>query len=304
MKKREPVMKFSDLPKDERPKARLELMGLGGISNAELISLAIGVDDIQKGYDILSKLDRGIASLPNMSVTELMGLGFSKAQAIRFTAANELFSRARSTGVGSLKIDNHSQVAKFFDDRLRNEAVERCFAMCLNSKGVLGSYFELSVGGATGSIVEASELYRQAIKRAAASVILVHNHPSGDSRPSGPDISVTKRLFEAGKLLDIRFLDHIVVGRGEYTSIRELHGDIFGDRTGLQLSAERAFIVNEKADCLYSTGAGRQTGQPGQSHTAPALPGIVQDGKEDPRAAARAEAGSIEKDLSVGPYDR
>jgi DNA repair protein RadC len=228
-------MKFSDLPPEERPKARLKFAGIESISNAELVSLAIGTDDIGKGYDVLSKLDRGIASLPDMSVAEFEGLGFSAAQAVQFAATNELFSRARGAGMENLKMDNPAQVAKFFDDRFRNETIERCFVMCLNNKGELGSYFELSAGGTDSSIVEARELYRQAIQRAAAGVVLVHNHPSGDSRPSQADVYLTQKLIKAGKALDIRFIDHVVIGRGEFTSIRDYHSYIFDNWANLPL---------------------------------------------------------------------
>jgi DNA repair protein RadC len=242
-------MKFSNLPEEERPKARLEFSGIESISNAELISLAIGTDDIAKGYGILAGLDRGIASLPDMSVAELEGIGFSKTQAVRFTAANELFSRARSAGMENLKIDSPSQVAEFFDDRLRNETIERCFVMCLNIKGVLSSYFELSAGSSNSSVVDGGELYRQAIKRAATAVILVHNHPSGDSSPSPEDVGITQKLIKAGETLYIRFLDHIVIGRGEFTSIKELHGHIFGNWRDMPLELrESAQTVNEVSE--------------------------------------------------------
>ena len=108
-----------------------------------------------------------------------------------------------------------------------HEKQEHLIALLMNSKGIVESTEIISKGGLCSSYADPREIFSPAIRKAAAGIILVHNHPSGDPSPSSDDISSTKTLVEAGKILGIKVIDHIIIGRNSYHSLRTSHDDIF-----------------------------------------------------------------------------
>ena len=150
----------------------------------------------------------------------MKGIGAAKAVAIG--AAVELGKRANLlTGAKRQVIHSPQEVAALLMPRLRFENKEKFIAILLSTKNHVLATPTISVGTLNASLVHPRELFREAIKNSAASVILVHNHPSGDPQPSQEDISLTAKMVEAGRLLDISVVDHVIIGDGKYVSLKE-----------------------------------------------------------------------------------
>ncbi|GHU49847.1 UPF0758 protein [Clostridia bacterium] len=219
---------IKEMPAMERPREKLQLLGAGNLSNAELLAvlLSTGTRELSAVAlaDMIISIDgSGISYLTECSLEELSGIkGVGIAKACRIAAAVELGKRI-ATGPGKKKITITSgrDLADIFmpDMRfLKNE----CFkALLLNIKNEVIAIHPITVGIINSSIVDPREVFRAAIKRGAASLVLAHNHPSGNPEPSGADVDVTIRLVEAGKLLGVTVIDHIVIGDGVYVSMKQ-----------------------------------------------------------------------------------
>lgn len=105
--------------------------------------------------------------------------------------------------------------------RLHEQSEEYLYMICMNMKNVITSVFELSHGNVNSSVVGIREIFQKALLANSVSIIVLHNHPSGNSQPSAEDINVTKRMVEAGKIIGVEVLDHLIIGDGEYTSLKE-----------------------------------------------------------------------------------
>ena len=221
-------MNIRDLPMDERPEEKLMSMGPKVLTNAELLALIIRTGSgsesaVGLAERIISKLDDGIRSLPNVAPEELMGIpGVGRAKASMLIAAGELSRRISATAVGKgISIESAETAAGLFMEDLRFERKEHFRTLLLDAKGKVLYIDEVSVGGLTMAPVHPREVFSSAVKRGAAAVILVHNHPSGDPNPSMEDRTLTARLEEAGKLIGIRVLDHIIIGDNCYFSFKK-----------------------------------------------------------------------------------
>ena len=218
-------MNIKDLPMEERPMEKLISKGPKVLSNAELLALVIRTGSgsesaIGLAERIMSSLDDGIRSLTTVTPEELMGIaGVGKAKASMLIAVGELSRRITASAIGKgISIDSASSAAGLFMEDLRFEKKEHFRTLLLDAKGKVIYIDEVSVGGLTMAPVHPREVFSSAVKRGACGVILVHNHPSGDPTPSMEDRSLTDRLVEAGKLMGIRVLDHIIIGDGKYYS--------------------------------------------------------------------------------------
>ena len=162
-----------------------------------------------------------LQNLQNVSIEELTNIkGIGKVKAIQIKAVCEL-ARRMSVPVNKLKIKvtSSQDVADIFMEELRFEKVEYAKLVLLNSKNFIVKIVDISKGGTNSAIVEPKEILQEAIKTASPRMILIHNHPSGDSTPSVADIEMTKRLYSASNIVGVQLLDHIVIGNGCYTSI-------------------------------------------------------------------------------------
>lgn len=222
----EDKMNIKSLPEEERPIEKIIYKGSSYLSNAELLALIIHTGSknrsaIDIAEEILATTDDGISGLCCAMPEELMavsGVGESKAATI--LAAIELGKRIRTNSAAQKYIIRGAEdVANLIQEELRYEKKEHFKSILMNTKGVVIEIDEVSVGELTNTVVHPREVFKKAIKRSAASIIFVHNHPSGDPTPSKEDILTTKRLVEVGKLLGIRVLDHVVIGDGEYVSM-------------------------------------------------------------------------------------
>ncbi len=222
----EPVM-IRDLPLEERPREKLQALGPGPLTNAELLAILIRTGNknesaVQLATRILSGAG-GLRKLPDLSLEELReynGIGPDKAVTIR--AALELGSRlATAPRETERSISSPRQAADFFMEELRYKKKEFFKILLLNTKNHVISREEISVGSLSASIVHPREIFNIPLRKSAASVILFHNHPSGDPSPSQEDLEVTRRLVDAGNILGITVRDHIIIGDGCYFSFRE-----------------------------------------------------------------------------------
>ncbi|TSC65409.1 MAG: DNA repair protein RadC [Candidatus Doudnabacteria bacterium Gr01-1014_77] len=228
-------MTIQDLPKSERPRERLESLGCVSLSLRELLEIVMAKGSgnssvLTVAQDLVSKYP-SLESLHQASLKDLQqikGVGFAKAAQIQ--AALELGRRLHleSTKPLSKSIFNVLEAYKMCSGYLRHKKKEHLMLFCLDSRMRLCSEPEvISIGNLVGSLIHPREVFEAAIKAHAAQMLLAHNHPSGSSTPSDPDIEVTKQIYDAGKLMGIELVDHIVVCADEYTSIREFAPDLF-----------------------------------------------------------------------------
>lgn len=220
-------MKIKYLPEEERPVEKSLSMGIESLSNGELLALLINSGTRDKSAlalaeEVLAKDRNGISYLRETSMQELMSIkGIGSSKAARIMAAVELGRRIAARPVKKgVRIESDEDVAEFFMEELRYKKKEFFKALLLDSKGKVISSETVSVGELTSTLVHPREVFSQAVKKSAAAVIFVHNHPSGDPSPSSEDIATTERLVACGNILGIKVLDHIVIGDGRYISIK------------------------------------------------------------------------------------
>lgn len=222
-------MRIKHLPEDERPVEKSFSMGIESLSNGELLALLInsgtkGKSAMALAEEVLAKDEKGISYLRESSLEELLSInGIGKAKAARIMAAVELGKRIASKPTEKrVKIESDEDVAHIFMEDLRYKKKEIFKAVLLDSKGGVISIETVSIGELTSTLVHPREVFNQAVKKSAAAIVFVHNHPSGDPTPSREDFNTTDRLVACGDILGIKVVDHIVIGDGRYISIRSM----------------------------------------------------------------------------------
>jgi DNA repair protein RadC len=222
------ALSIRELPRSDRPRERLVDLGARAVSSAELLAILLGSGGagrtaLQLGQDVLNGAAgslRRIAMQPVATLTTVRGVG--PARAVSIHAALELGRRmaaeAREDGA---PVRSPRDVVEVFGPRLEDLPVEEFHVAVLDSQHRLERDITVTRGILNSSLVHPREVFREAIAERAAAVILVHNHPSGDPTPSADDRQVTEQLVAAGRLLDIPVHDHIIIGRGRYTSFAE-----------------------------------------------------------------------------------
>jgi len=214
-----------DLPKDERPRERLVKFGEQALSAQELLQLILGRGVAGESVAVTAqKLLAQFGSLQKLAeasieeLSSIRGIGLAKAAQIK--AAFEI-SRRLSTQAPSYKskeLTDPEKVYRLIKSKLKDYHKEHFYIIALNSRNY--SIAEISVGSLNASVVHPREVFAEAIKNKAASVILAHNHPSGDPEPSEDDLLLTKKLVESGKILGIEVFDHIIVARDSFFSFK------------------------------------------------------------------------------------
>jgi DNA repair protein RadC len=230
---REPVKEVAimpgikELPEAERPREKLLAQGSASLSNTELLAVLIGSGGKGKSAmalaaKVLAMDERGLSFLSVAVPEELTGLpGIGVAGACRIAAAAELGKRlSQSRREKKIRFGTPEDVAALFMEDMRYETKEMLRILLLNAGNEMMGKELISIGNITGSIVDPRDVFKPAVKRGAASIVLVHNHPSGNPGPSEADISVTERIVEAGRILDIEVLDHLIIGDGEFISMK------------------------------------------------------------------------------------
>lgn len=214
-------------PEHERPREQLFVNGPQGLSDAQLVAILLrtGRTDssaVDVAMDLLTQLE-GLRGLANRSLEELCAIsGIGPAKAAQILAAIELGKRALATPLTEgQRIQGSQHIFQHYYPLLRDLRYEVFKAILLDAKHIVIRDFTVSQGSLTVSIVHPREVFNLAVRESAAAIIFVHNHPSGDPRPSEEDHALTQRLMEAGEILGIRVLDHVVIGDGKYVSFAD-----------------------------------------------------------------------------------
>jgi DNA repair protein RadC len=209
------------------PRERLARLGAIALSDSELVAVVLGTGRAGEDVTLLAarilKQTNGLWALARMSATELGALpGIGPAKAARLAAAFEAGSRALMSPVtAAAPLSNSEAVFLRYGRRLMASPVEHFVVICVDAKNRARAEREIARGGRTTCQVDPAEVFRLLVTESASGAIFVHNHPSGDPEPSRQDLELTERLVAAGSLLDIRILDHVIVGSGRYTSLRD-----------------------------------------------------------------------------------
>jgi len=224
----ERLTNIQSMPLAERPREKMLRLGRNELSNAELLAILLrtgskGESAIMVASNVLGLSNEGIGFLGKCTVEELIEInGIGQSKACQILAAIELgFRLSKHSFTKRGKISTPDDVFKIFEQELRYEAKEKFIAVLLNTKNEITSTEIISIGSINSSIVHPREVFNIAIKKSAAAMVLVHNHPSGDPKPSYEDVKVTDRLVEVGKLVGIKVIDHIIVGDKIYYSFKE-----------------------------------------------------------------------------------
>lgn len=219
--------KVKDWPESERPRERLIKHGADSLSDAQLLAIILRTGSGGKGVMDLSigLLDRfsELRNLDSASISDLNSIkGLGTAKIAQMKAAFELGKRLMSVPADGKPVFSSSHsLYSYFAPRFKNLKKELFISVLLDAKNRLIRECRVSEGTLTNSLIHPREAFREAIRESAASVIFVHNHPSGDPEPSRDDITITERLKSAGEIIGINVLDHVIIGDGKYTSLKE-----------------------------------------------------------------------------------
>jgi DNA repair protein RadC len=216
-----------DLPKPERPRERLQKLGPDALSSQELLALIISRGIPKKSVmtiaqELLAKFGnvKAISQATLEELCQIKGIGIAKAAQIK--ASFELAKRENlETDEENFDIKNPEAVCKVISSSIKEKAKEHFKLILLNSRNKKIGISTISIGTLTTSLVHPREVFKEALAHSAASVILAHNHPSGDPEPSEDDLKITKKLVESGKILGVEVIDHIIVGKNSFYSFRE-----------------------------------------------------------------------------------
>jgi len=225
------TMMLREVPEDERPRERMLRQGAPSMSNAELLAILLRTGTRRESAVTLAQRllleTGGLRGLSDRTVEQLCERrGIGTAKALQLLAALELGRRmARTELEASPIIRSPEDVSTLVMEDLRYLQQEHFVVLFLNTKNRVVGRETLSVGSLNAAIVHPREVFRAAVKRSAASVICVHNHPSGDPTPSPEDLQLTNRLTEAGHIIGIEVLDHVIIGDRRYVSLKE-RGDM------------------------------------------------------------------------------
>jgi len=219
------MIKIKELPKLERPRERLISKGTQNLKDEELLAILLGTgvegkSVIEVAKQILRKYSKKrLLKLTYSDLSKIKGIGPAKACTI--LAAQELIKRALKIGEETLpKIQSIKDVIAQFS-YLRDKSREHLAALYLNARNEVIFKKHLFVGTLDANIAHPREVFKHALEQNAASIILVHNHPSGDPEPSKADLEITKRILEAGKIMGIDVLDHIIITKTKVFSFKE-----------------------------------------------------------------------------------
>lgn len=218
--------RICELPDTPNPRQRLLSHGASTLSDAELIALLLSNGDQEQMLQLAQQLlgdAGGILGVQRLSSEELQQYtGIGQIRAARLKAALELTRRLVLTGFEErFQIRAPGDAAQLMLIEMSHLDQEHLRVICLDTKNRVQKIQTLYVGSLNSSLLRVGEVFKEAVRLNSAAIILVHNHPSGDPTPSADDIQVTRDVNAAGKLLDIDLLDHLIIGQGQWVSLRE-----------------------------------------------------------------------------------
>ena len=223
-------LRIADMAESEKPVEKLLSTGTETISDAELLAIILrtGNDEISAislAQQILNShpIYKGLGGLNHRNPKELMDIrGVGKVKAAQILALTEISKRiASAERKDNVSFDSPFSVADYFMEEVRYLEKERVYVLFMTTDNSPFHKIKLSEGSIDRSIMDTRELYKEAVKYNAKSIILLHNHPSGNPQPSDADIIITKKIQEFGKMVEIPLLDHIIIGDAEYYSFKE-----------------------------------------------------------------------------------
>lgn len=221
-------IKISELAEEDRPREKLLLKGKSSLSDAELIAILIGsgtrtMSAVDLSRRILGELSHDLASLAKMSVKDLMKFkGIGEAKAISIVAAMELGRRRKDQEAPvRVRISSSTDIYELMKPDLYDEIVEHFYLVLLTRSNYVIKKHLVSQGGTSGTVVDPKIVFKTALEHLAQSVILVHNHPSGNLSPSDQDRKLTDRLVKIGRDLDLPVLDHVIFSDRGYFSFAD-----------------------------------------------------------------------------------
>ena len=228
MNNKKPMM--IDLPEQERPREKFERLGAEKLTDAELLALILrtgsqNMSAVSLAEVILEQdfLGHGLEKLYHMSKKDLMSIhGVGNVKAIQILAICELSVRLSKIKARK-RIAFHSpeSIALYYMNEFQSYRQEHLMMLLLDTKNQFIGERLISKGTANASIAEPRDIYSEALRSGAVSIVLIHNHPSGDVTPSAADLMITQRIYDSGELLGIHLIDHIIVGHGNYKSLKE-----------------------------------------------------------------------------------
>jgi DNA repair protein RadC len=228
MEKYENKLTIRNWAEEDRPREKLMLKGKNALSDAELLALLIGsgtreVTAVELGREILQHVHNNLAELSRLTASQLMEFpGIGEAKALTLLAALELGRRRNESEVLSRdKITGSRDAFAIFESTLGDLPYEEFWVILLNRANKVIRKCNISEGGISGTVVDPKKIFKTALDHHATSIILGHNHPSGNIQPSEADKKITKKIRDAGMMLDVAVLDHLIIGDGKYYSFAD-----------------------------------------------------------------------------------
>ncbi len=221
-----PFYRITDLHESERPRERLKTLGAQALSNAELLAILLrvgvqGENVVQLGQRLLQTFG-GLSGLHRVSFDELCAQhGVGEAKAAQIKAAIELGRRLSLESDARPVISSPADAAALLSYEMSGLEQEHLRVILLDTRNHVLEIREVYRGSVNSAQVRIAEVFRDAVRRNATAIVVAHNHPSGDPTPSPEDIALTRALVQAGKLLDILVLDHLIIGKGRFVSLKE-----------------------------------------------------------------------------------
>ena len=222
------MIKFKDIPNDDKPRERLFNYGANNLSNEELISIILKTGS--KNFSVkevslkILEFVKDITMLKDIGISSLMKIdGIGRVKAIELKAALELGRRVYSNNntINKIKMNNPLVIYEYFKEVLIDKKQEYFYCIYLDTKGNLLGKKCLFIGTINNSVIHPREIFKEAYLLSANGIICVHNHPSGDSTPSKEDIVVTRKLQELGIIHGIKIIDHVIIGNNNYYSFND-----------------------------------------------------------------------------------
>lgn len=222
--------KIKDMIEEERPYEKCERLGADSLTDIELLAVllrngTINTNSLELARRILYPDNKkgGLITLHQWSVAQLRKIhGIGRVKALQIICIVELSKRlAKASAIKGLDFSSPAKIAEYYMEDMRHNRQEHMKLLMLNTKSRLIGETDISKGTVNASVISPRELFIEALQKNAVSIILLHNHPSGDPSPSREDILLTRRIQAAGSLIGIELLDHIIIGNNCYTSLSE-----------------------------------------------------------------------------------
>ena len=219
---------IKDLSEEDRPREKLLQNGVSALSNAELLAIVLGSGNreqsaVDLAKEMLKNSDNDLNKFGRLTLSDLTRFkGVGEAKAIAVIATLELGRRRKLSEINKTEsIKSSKDVFDLFNDTLSDLDYEEFWAVFLNRGNKILKKYKVSQGGLSGTVTDVRLIIKEAILQLSSGIILVHNHPSGNLKPSEQDIALTKKISEAAKYFDINVLDHLIIGGGSYYSFAD-----------------------------------------------------------------------------------